>query len=104
VNPWLHAIVVAVEIGLAAVAAEYARRGMVHAIDARYEAEYANRCARGARAAARYVNQAVQHLEAHAGVPVPAALRAAWDAVGIGHVRYRAEADAPTEDGPKTPA
>lgn len=100
-NPWLHAIVVVVEVGLAATAAEYARRAMNHAIDARYEAEYANRCAKGMRAAARYCHEAAAHVEAQTGVPAPAVLRAAWEATGLGNIRRPGSS---AESGPKTPA
>ena len=100
---WLHAVVIVVELGLVGASAEYARRAQSCAMDARYEAEFAYRCAKGMRAAARYCYEAAAHFEAQTGVPAPAVLRAAWDAAGIGNIS-RKPPGAPTDGRPKTPA
>ncbi len=102
-SPVWNAVLIIAQLGLLAGSAEFARRAQAHAIDARYEAEFAKRCAARARAAARYCRDAVAHLEANAGVRVPTALRLAWGEVGIGDGEH-GPFGAPPERGPKTPA
>jgi hypothetical protein len=102
-SPVLNAVLIVVQMGLLAFTADRARRAQLHEIDARYEAEYARRCAMQTRTAARYSRATAAYLSDSTGVPLPAVLARAWAETGIGsHARMADGEEA--QGGPMTPA